>query len=143
MNGLLIKIATHIKGNRGVAMVEFALVLPVLLLLFGAIIDFGFVMHQYLTMEEVARVASRNAQINRNDGMAKQLALASQDNSSKWDVTFTPPRPAINMDVPAGPIRVVVTVSYKRDESDTLTGLTKIILPEIITTEVSTTTEEI
>lgn len=47
------------RPEQGVAAVEFALVLPVLILLIGAIIDFGFVFSQQIAFNTAVRDAAR------------------------------------------------------------------------------------
>jgi Flp pilus assembly protein TadG len=47
------------RPERGVAALEFALVLPVLILVLGAIIDFGFVFSQQITFNTAARDSAR------------------------------------------------------------------------------------
>ena len=47
------------RPERGAAAVEFALVLPVLILIIGAIIDFGFIFAQQISFNTAARDAAR------------------------------------------------------------------------------------
>ena len=51
--------------TRGAALVEFALVLPLLLLLFLGILEFGVVALQELTLVQVAREGSRHASLGK------------------------------------------------------------------------------
>lgn len=52
-------------SERGQAMVEFALVLPVLLLILFGIIQFGIAYNHYLTVTDAARVGARKAAVSR------------------------------------------------------------------------------
>jgi len=56
--------ATHRK--RGAALVEFALIVPLLLMLFLGIIEFGVLMLHQLTLAQVAREGSRHASLGRS-----------------------------------------------------------------------------
>ena len=49
----------HIKKENGQAMVEFALVLPILLLFIAGIIDFGWIFHNQLAANNASREAAR------------------------------------------------------------------------------------
>ncbi len=51
------------KRSEGQALVEFAIVLPLLLLLVMGIIDFGLMMQQYLTLNHGAREGARLAAV--------------------------------------------------------------------------------
>lgn len=49
----------QIKNENGQAMVEFALVFPILILLFAAILDFGWIYYNQLTANNASREAAR------------------------------------------------------------------------------------
>jgi len=56
-----------IKNNRGQALVEFALVLPMLLLLVFGIVEFGRAYYTYISVAGVARETARAAVVRVND----------------------------------------------------------------------------
>lgn len=49
----------HLKKEQGQAMVEFALILPILLLFIAGIIDFGWIYHNQLSANNASREAAR------------------------------------------------------------------------------------
>jgi Flp pilus assembly protein TadG len=51
--------ALRAKRQRGAALVEFAIVLPVLLLMFTAMIDFGLIFQRFLVLTNAAREGAR------------------------------------------------------------------------------------
>jgi len=55
------------KSEKGQAMVEFALILPILLAIIGGIIDFGWVYHQQVLANNYSREAARYVSIHYND----------------------------------------------------------------------------
>ena len=55
------------KSEKGQSLVEFALVLPLLILLLFGIIDFGRIFNAYLTIDHAGRDAARTASIGKND----------------------------------------------------------------------------
>ncbi len=55
------------KRSKGQALIEFALVLPLLLLLVMGIIDFGLIMQQYLTLQHGVREGARMASVGATD----------------------------------------------------------------------------
>ncbi len=54
------------KSEKGQSLVEFALVLPVLVMLLFGITDFGRAFHAYLTIDHAGREAARAASIGEN-----------------------------------------------------------------------------
>lgn len=52
-------------GERGQALVEFALVLPLLVLLLFAVIQFGIVYNNYITLTDAVRAGARKAAVSR------------------------------------------------------------------------------
>jgi Flp pilus assembly protein TadG len=47
------------RDDRGVQLIELAIVLPILLLLFGAVAEFGRYFYEYTTVSKAARVGAR------------------------------------------------------------------------------------
>ena len=62
------------NSNRGVALVEFALVIPILLLLVFGIIEFGFLYNGYIALSGAAREGARVAVVG-GDGDAIKAAV--------------------------------------------------------------------
>jgi Na+-transporting methylmalonyl-CoA/oxaloacetate decarboxylase gamma subunit len=82
--------------QRGQAMVEFALVLPVLAILIVAIAQLGLLLNAYLEVTDAARVGARKASVSRKDGGGVAAAIAAARESTSHldvddlDVTVTP-----------------------------------------------------
>ena len=55
------RLATHIRSHPGQGMVEFALALPILLMMVFGIIEFGRLLQAWLALENGARFAVRYA----------------------------------------------------------------------------------
>ncbi|MFC7063859.1 TadE/TadG family type IV pilus assembly protein [Halobacillus seohaensis] len=55
------------KSQKGQALVELALVLPILLMLIFGIVDFGRIFHAYLTLDHAGREAARTASVGAED----------------------------------------------------------------------------
>ncbi|HSS81625.1 MAG TPA: TadE/TadG family type IV pilus assembly protein [Gaiellaceae bacterium] len=53
------------RSERGQALTEFALVLPVLTLLLFAVIQFGIVFNNYVTLTDATRAGARKAAVGR------------------------------------------------------------------------------
>jgi Flp pilus assembly protein TadG len=79
-------------GDRGAAAVEFALVLPVLLLVIFGIIDFGRLLYAKITLAEAAREGARAAALVSEDAGQQQVAAS-----------------VTGLDTAAGPVTAEVT----------------------------------
>ena len=65
------------QKERGQALVELALVLPILLLILMAIVDLGRIYHGFLSVTTSAREAARQAALGRTDEEITATAKAS------------------------------------------------------------------
>ena len=96
------------KGERGQEMVEAALVLPVLLLLFLSLLETGKVIYSYNTLAHAAREGARYGSTHPDDTAgirAKVLARAIALNAADLTITVTPL---------AGPaVRVQITYPHR------------------------------
>jgi Flp pilus assembly protein TadG len=66
----------HITAQRGTAMVEFALVLPILLFLALGIVDFGRAINYWNDVNQIAGEGARFAAVNNNPGTNASPAVA-------------------------------------------------------------------
>jgi len=55
-----------LKNERGQTMTEFALVLPILVVLLFGIIQFGIAFNNYVTLTDAVRAGARKAAVSRN-----------------------------------------------------------------------------
>jgi Flp pilus assembly protein TadG len=58
-------VRTEIRDEQGQTMTEFALVLPILALLLFAVIQFGIVFNNYVTLTDATRAGARRAAVSR------------------------------------------------------------------------------
>src|SRR5918998_2964 len=99
------------KSERGQTMVEFVVVLPIMLMVLFAIIQFGLAFNDYLSLTDAVRAGARTAAVSRHaddpEGAAKTRVFEAADDldpgklqvtvSSSWqpgtpvDVTATYP----------------------------------------------------
>ncbi|WP_270181368.1 TadE family protein [Alkalihalobacillus sp. CinArs1] len=80
------------KSEKGQSMVEFALVLPVLIVLLFGIVDFGRIFHAYLTIDHASREAARSASVGEDDATIRAVAVdnATSINLSGSQVSISP-----------------------------------------------------
>lgn len=83
-------IIRYLQNNRGQSVVEFALVLPIILLLLGGMIDFGRVFHEYLVVTAAAREGARSAAVGSDTAMVISTAKQAAGNKGQLTVNVTP-----------------------------------------------------
>jgi Flp pilus assembly protein TadG len=102
----------HIRNEQGQTMTEFAIVLPVLVLLVFAVIQFGILFNNYVTLTDAARAGARKAAVSRNDANPVNSTVtqvknsASDLNQSDLAVTVT------SSWAPASDVTVTATYPY-------------------------------
>jgi Flp pilus assembly protein TadG len=77
------------REDRGAAAVEFALVLPILLLLLGGIIDFGFALNTQISLTHAAREGVRVEALGTGDAVAVALAAFTAPAATDADAEVT------------------------------------------------------
>jgi Flp pilus assembly protein TadG len=98
----------QLRNEQGQTMTEFALVLPVLALILFAVIQFGIVFNNYVTLTDATRAGARKAAVSRqsSDPVANSVAAvrssASDLKQSDLSVTVTSTwRPTADVSVTA------------------------------------------
>lgn len=85
----------RIRDQQGQTMTEFAIVLPVLVLLVFAVIQFGIAFNNYLALTDAARAGARKAAVSRlsgngtSAGVDATRAAAADLNQANLDVTVS------------------------------------------------------
>jgi Flp pilus assembly protein TadG len=79
-----------LKNERGQTMTEFALVLPLLVVLLFGIIQFGIAFNNYVTLTDAVRAGARKAAVSRNlsdpAGACRAQVLAAGDNLNSTEL---------------------------------------------------------
>jgi len=101
--------------ERGAALVEFALVVPILLVLLMAMLDFGKAFNYWIDETQLASAGARWAVVNASQADTKELrngGTSSVANPAKVCISF-PPVSGHSNPLVGDPVRVTVSVSYK------------------------------
>jgi Flp pilus assembly protein TadG len=85
-----------IKNEQGQTMVEFALVIPVLLVILFGVIQFGVLYNNYVTLTDATRAGARKAAVSRQDPDRVPAVIAKVEASASGldddlDVVVTAP----------------------------------------------------
>lgn len=88
----MLLLTRYVKNDRGQTLVEFALILPVLLLLVIGMMDFGLIINQHMIMAEAAREGARSAALGGSNGTVITVVktAASQIDTNQLTVTIVP-----------------------------------------------------
>ena len=78
-----------LKNEKGQSLVEFAIILPILLLLLFGIAEFGIMLNSYLTIQNVAREGARLGIIGGSDVEITSLIRATSPNLTVADTSIT------------------------------------------------------
>lgn len=108
------------QPDRGAAAVEFALVMPLLLLVVFGLIDFGRMLNAQITLTEAAREGARANALSSSVG--SRVDLASQNLGPSGTVTYT-----INQDCASGADNAQVTTKYTFKFITPVGGLVKLL----------------
>jgi Flp pilus assembly protein TadG len=92
------------RDEQGQAMVEFALVLPLLLIVMIGIVQFGILFHNYETLTDAVRAGARQAAVSRTLGdpqgatksRVRQSAAGLDTDPAKLVITVSPWDPVAN-----------------------------------------------
>jgi Flp pilus assembly protein TadG len=88
-----VKKRIQIRNEQGQTMTEFALVLPVLALILFAVIQFGIVFNNYVTLTDATRAGARKAAVSRQAsdpvGAAVAAVRASAKDLKQTDLSVT------------------------------------------------------
>jgi hypothetical protein len=93
-------------------MTEFALVLPILAFLLFAVIQFGIVFNNYITLTDATRAGARKAAVSRRDPDPRSTCITAIRNSAN-NLTQAKLKPdCVSSWLPGEDVRVTATYPY-------------------------------
>lgn len=117
-------------GEQGSAVVEFALLLPILLLMLLAVVQVGVLARDQLILTQAARAGARAASVEAGDNAARAAALDAAVGLDPGRLTVTISRSGAQGDP------VVVAVVYEAPVAGLISGW---LLPPEVTLRASST----
>ncbi|MGN0521248.1 MAG: TadE/TadG family type IV pilus assembly protein [Eubacterium sp.] len=115
------------KNEDGQAVIEFALVLPIFLLLLMGILDFGWLFYNYISVENSARNAARIACVEYTDcfydsenNLPSDKVLTFSDNEDSATQQELNIISSVKNTVPNSVKNVKITAEYTYDSSDSV-----------------------
>jgi Flp pilus assembly protein TadG len=108
-----VKKQIRIRNEQGQTMTEFALVLPVLALILFAVIQFGILFNNYVTLTDATRAGARKAAVSRQATDPVGTAVAAVRSSAK-DLSQSDLNVSVNSTwQPTDDVSVTATYPYK------------------------------
>ena len=111
------RVRKKFRGEDGQAMVEFALILPIFLLILCGIIDFGWLFYNQLSLNNACREGARYAVVNTAEGNGTQAIINHIENATTTVFANDGVRIDIEYTTPSDPTAGDVTVSMEADIS--------------------------
>jgi Flp pilus assembly protein TadG len=105
----------QLRKERGQTFVEFALALPVLIVLLFGIIQFGIAFHSYITLTDATRAGARKAAVSRLVPAAERTSAVTQavrDSAQNLDQSQLTPSVSSTW-VRGGEVTVSATYPYE------------------------------
>jgi Flp pilus assembly protein TadG len=114
---MLRRLLNRLRSDSGQAITEFALILPLLMVLILGIVQFGIVFNNYITLTDATRAGARQAVVARfahdNGASAKQVVL---DSAQGLDQTVLSPTVSVtaapDWDTSGGTVTVSASYPY-------------------------------
>lgn len=102
----------YLKNNKGQSMVEFAIVLPILLIILLGIMEFGILFSNQLILESASREGTRFAVLGATDGevVAYIADLTSNLDASRLTISISPSQVGR---AKGNPLTVTLTYQYQ------------------------------
>ena len=119
------------KRQKGQAVVEFAFVLPLLLMLLFGVIFSGLLFADYMTLSNAARSSAREAALQPSK--SEDIGLFYQSNTSLITDLYNNPTFQIDPDNTTPPDSVKVTVTTSLNTSFPGIGIVSSLLPQNLT----------
>jgi len=119
--------SSNLQGQKGAVLIEYALMLPLIVLIFLAIINLGLVVHEHQVLQNAAREGARFSALPRNyvdpvlnpTGSLAEIKNRVVQYAALENVTITPDDVEVNQqfDIAAGAMTLhgsEVTITHER-----------------------------
>ncbi|BCZ45579.1 hypothetical protein psyc5s11_16460 [Clostridium gelidum] len=101
-----------LKNQKGQALVEFTIVLPILMLLIMGIFQFGMMLNAYITIGNAAREGARTGIIGSTDAEIRNLIISTSPSLEPENLVVSI-TPNVTNRIAGGTLTVNVTYNYK------------------------------